>query len=212
MTRCTLCRSPEVQEYHQNELYTYHRCDRCDLVFAEPGRRLDPGEEKQRYDQHENDPGDPAYREFLSQIFDPLNQKLEPGSSGLDYGAGPGPTLSVMFREAGHKMEIYDPFYADRPHALNKFYDFITCTETAEHFYDPGKEFRTLWGLLKPGGILGLMTLLRPVEEPFSEWHYAKEDTHVAFYSKETFRWLAEKLNASLEILGERVILLRKAE
>jgi SAM-dependent methyltransferase len=212
MTRCTLCRSPEVREYHQNELYTYHRCDRCDLVFAEPGQRLDPGEEKQRYDQHENDPGDPLYREFLSQLFGPLNQKLEPGSSGLDYGAGPGPTLSVMFREAGHKMEIYDPFYADRPHTLNLTYDFITCTETAEHFYDPGKEFRTLWALLKPDGILGIMTLLRPVEEPFPEWHYVKEDTHVAFYSRQTFRWLAQNLGASLEILGERVILLRKAE
>jgi hypothetical protein len=181
-------------------------------VFAEPGQRLDPEEEKLRYDQHENDPGDPAYREFLSQLFDPLNQKLEPGSLGLDYGAGPGPALKIMFEEAGHRMRIYDPFYANHPDALSKQYDFITCTETAEHFYDPGKEFRTLWALLKPDGILGLMTLLRPQNEPFSEWYYVREDTHVAFYSEETFRWIADKLDSTLSILGDRVILLEKSD
>ncbi|NBB77502.1 MAG: methyltransferase domain-containing protein [Bacteroidetes bacterium] len=212
MIRCTLCTSPDVHQYHQNEQYTYHRCSRCDLVFAEPGQRLDPDEEKQRYDQHENDPGDPAYRDFLKQLFDPLNAKLKPGSSGLDYGAGPGPTLSILFREAGHHMEIYDPFYAKRSDALNQEYDFITCTETAEHFYNPGEEFRKLWGLLRPGGILGLMTLLRPEDESFSEWYYVREDTHVAFYSEKTMRWLAQKLDASIELLGERVVLLQKAE
>lgn len=197
-------------KYHQNSTYTYCHCPNCDLVFVRPGDRLSPAEEKKRYDHHENDPDDPDYRNFLNQLFEPLNQKLEPESFGLDYGSGPGPTLSILFEEAGHRMEIFDPFYANHPSVFNKAYDFITTTETAEHFYDPRKEFNRLWKLLKPGGYLGIMTLLRPENIPFADWHYIKDDTHVTLYSRATFQWLARKLGAVLTIIGERVIILHK--
>ncbi|MCG2589203.1 class I SAM-dependent methyltransferase [Rhodohalobacter sulfatireducens] len=172
--------------------------------------RLDPSSEKQRYDQHENDPEDEDYRDFLSQLFIPLINKLKPQSYGLDYGAGPGPTLSVMLEEAGQSMEIYDPFYANKPTVLGKRYDFITSTETVEHFYNPAVEFEQLWPLLKSGGYFGIMTLLRPEDETFSEWHYTHDETHVSFYSKKTFRWIADWLKADLTFYGDRVIILKK--
>lgn len=210
MIECTLCNQQKTTVYHKTGIYAYLRCPNCDLVFVPPDDRLSRAEEKSRYDLHENSPEDPRYRNFLNQLFEPLNEKLEPGSSGLDYGSGPGPTLSIMFKEAGHKMEIFDPFYANDPSVFNLTYDFITSTETAEHFYNPQQEFDRLWEILKPGGVLGIMTKLRPKDEPFADWHYHKDDTHVALYSKETFQWLAKKLNAKLTIIGERVILLEK--
>lgn len=212
MPVCTLCHQNTAVHYHRNDIYTYLHCPVCDLVFVTPEERLPPADEKQRYDNHENDPNDPNYRDFLSQIFDPLNDRIEPNSYGLDYGSGPGPTLSIMFEEAGHRVEMFDPFYANTPSVFNNSYDFITSTETAEHFYDPGKEFERLWKLLKPGGNLGIMTLLRPEDEPFGEWYYIKEDTHVSLYSEKTFRWLANQLSAGLTILGDRVTLLHKQE
>lgn len=212
MTNCTLCKSSKINHLHTSEHYTYLICRHCDLVFVNPEDRLHPTEEKKRYDQHENDPQDENYRQFLSQLFIPLNQQLTPGRFGLDYGAGPGPALSLMFEEAGHTMDIYDPFYAKNPVIFKKRYDFITSTETVEHFYNPGDEFAKLWRLLKPGGYLGMMTLLRPGDKPISKWHYIKDDTHVSLYSRKTFGWIAAKLNAKLSFSGNRVIILKKSQ
>jgi hypothetical protein len=50
-----------------------------------PAEHLDPGEERARYDEHENDPHDPAYRAFLERVAAPLAERLEPGARGLDY-------------------------------------------------------------------------------------------------------------------------------
>ncbi|MDZ7718730.1 MAG: class I SAM-dependent methyltransferase [Balneolaceae bacterium] len=211
MINCTLCKSPDTDHLHTNNLYNYLICRHCDLVFVKPGERPAPEEEKKRYDQHENNPEDERYRNFLSQLFDPLKEKLEPNSYGLDYGSGPGPTLSIMLEEVGHSMEIYDPYYAKNESVLQNKYDFITSTETVEHFYNPAEEFEKLWPMLKPGGYFGIMTLLRPEDEPFSEWHYTYDETHVSFYSRKTFRWLADQLNAELSFEGNRVIILQKS-
>jgi SAM-dependent methyltransferase len=208
--QCILCQSSGIVKYHLNRLYSYWKCKNCDLVFVSPEERLTAAKEKKRYDQHENDPGDEDYRNFLSQLFIPLNKQLKPDSYGLDYGAGPGPTLSVMLEEAGHSMNIYDPFYAKEPSVLEDNYDFITSTETVEHFYNPAAEFEELWPMLKPGGYFGIMTLLRPEDQPFPEWHYTHDETHVSFYSKQTFRWIARWLNANLSFYGDRVIILKK--
>ena len=210
MIHCILCNSSETHQTLKEPIFTYHACSNCGLYFVEPGQRLDPDEEKSRYDLHENNPDDPRYRKFLSQLFDPLSAKLSPGQYGLDFGSGPGPTLSVMFEEAGHKMSIYDPFYADNSDVFKEKYDFITTTETAEHLFHPREEFERLWDLLKPGGYLGIMTKLLLDPENFTDWHYRKDDTHVTFYQKKTFKWLADHLGAEVEFLGDRVIILRK--
>lgn len=211
MPICILCKSSDTTHLYNSEIYDYHICMNCKLVFVDPNQRLSPDKEKERYDQHENDPNDEDYRNFLDQLFTPLNKKLPPNSYGLDYGAGPGPTLSVMLEDAGHTVEIYDPFYANQPAVLKNEFDFITSTETAEHFYHPGNEFENLWTLLKPGGTLGIMTLLRPTDIPLSEWHYINDETHVSLYTKNTFEWIAKKFNAGLSFFGDRVIILKKS-
>lgn len=210
MTECILCANANTELFHQNSNFDYLRCNQCKLVFVKPGRRLNPKEEKSRYDLHENDPDDPQYRKFLSQLFDPLNKKLPPNSFGLDYGSGPGPTLNIMFEEAGHRMNIYDPFYNNDPQVLKESYDFITTTETAEHFYHPKQEFNRLWQILKPGGYLAVMTKLLTDPGKFADWHYKEDDTHVAFYSKKTFLWIAENYEANVEFFGNRTIILQK--
>jgi SAM-dependent methyltransferase len=211
MNSCTLCNSNKTHPILKDTPFTYHTCSNCGLYFVEPGQRLEPGVEKSRYDQHENSPDDPDYRKFLSQLFDPLNDRLPPKQFGLDFGSGPGPALSVMFEEAGHKMNIFDPFYANNLSVFNENYDFITITETAEHLFEPRKEFEKLWNILKPGGYLGIMTKLLLKPEKFKTWHYRKDDTHVTFYQKETFKWLADFLGAEVEFFGDRVIILRKS-
>ena len=210
MSSCILCHCNNTSVVLVRDPFTYMACPECGLYFVKPGERLPAKEEKKRYDQHENDPADPDYRKFLNQLYKPLNNRLPPGRFGLDFGSGPGPTLSVMFEEAGHRMNIFDPFYANNPAVFDEQYDFITTTETAEHLFHPREEFDMLWKILKSGGYLGIMTLLLSDPDLFDSWFYRKDDTHVAFYQKKTFEWLADHLGAEVEFIGDRVIILRK--
>ena len=137
---------------------------------------------------------------------------LAPRSTGLDFGAGPGPTLSVMLSEAGHRVRIYDPFYADHPEVFTQRYDFITATEVLEHLRRPGRELQRLWHCLKPGGVLGVMTKLVRDRAAFARWHYISDPTHVCFFSTATFRWLADRWRSALTFADKDVILMVKPD
>ncbi|WP_416139979.1 class I SAM-dependent methyltransferase [Halomonas sp. HK25] len=210
MPTCPLCASDDTACYHRDARREYHQCHRCALVFVPPAFRLGPEEERAVYDQHENSPDDPGYRRFLSRLCDPLRERLAPGARGLDFGAGPGPTLSVMFEEAGHPMAIYDPFYALDAGVFEQTYDFITATEVVEHLFEPGRELSRLVGLLRPGGWLGLMTKRVTDRGAFAGWHYILDPTHVAFFSEATFRWLADELGMTVAFPAADVVLLQK--
>lgn len=210
MPTCPLCASVDTAFYHRDSRREYHQCRRCDLVFVPPAFRLGPEEERAVYDQHENSPDDQGYRRFLSRLFDPLSERVAPGAQGLDFGAGPGPTLSVMCEEAGHPMAVYDPFYAPDTRVLAGQYDFITATEVVEHLFEPGRELAHLVTMLRPGGWLGLMTKRVTGPQVFTRWHYILDPTHVCFFSEATFRWLADNLGMSVEFPADDVVLLQK--
>ncbi len=207
---CPLCGAIEAAHFHRDARRDYYRCGVCALVYVPTAYRLPPEAERAVYDQHENSPEDPGYRRFLGRLFTPLKARLAPGAEGLDFGAGPGPTLSVMFEEAGHPMAIYDPFFAPHPEVLERHYDFITATEVVEHLYAPGEELARLAGRLRPGGWLGLMTKRVTSPEAFVGWHYILDPTHVCFFSEATFRWLAEHLGLEVAFPAADVVLLQK--
>jgi cyclopropane fatty-acyl-phospholipid synthase-like methyltransferase len=139
-----------------------------------------------------------------------LLEKLRPNSSGLDFGCGPGPTLSVILEEAGHNIALYDPIYCPDKNVLSGNYDFITAAEVFEHLHYPSKDLEILNNALKPGGWLGVMTKRVSSKEAFTQWHYTQDPTHVCFWSKTTFNWLAEKWNSNVEFLTDDVAILQK--
>ena len=188
----------------------YHRCDTCGARFLDPAQHPGRAAEHAHYLLHENDPDDPRYRRFLSKLADPLLARLAPCSTGLDYGCGPGPALAAMLREAGHAVSLYDPFFAPDPAALMARYDFVTCTETAEHFHRPAAEFARLRALLRPGGWLAVMTCFQTDDARFAGWHYRKDPTHVAFYREETFRYLGARWGWRVEIPAKDVALMQR--
>jgi 2-polyprenyl-3-methyl-5-hydroxy-6-metoxy-1,4-benzoquinol methylase len=199
-----------TRAYHRDRRRDYRQCADCALVYVPATQRLDAAAEKAEYDLHDNDPQDAGYRRFLSRLAEPLLARLKPARQGLDFGCGPGPTLSLMLAEAGHRVDHYDAFYADDRAVFGRRYDFITATEVVEHLHAPGEELQRLWDMLKPGGVLGLMTKLVIDAEAFAAWHYKNDRTHVCFFSRATFAWLAQRLGARLEIIGKDVILLSK--
>jgi SAM-dependent methyltransferase len=207
---CPLCKTSDCNAYFADRRRDYFQCPICRLIFVLPDQFLSAAAEKAEYDLHENKPDDPGYRSFLSRVLVPMQERIMPGSHGLDFGSGPGPTLSLMFEEAGHRMEIYDKFYADNFYVFEKQYDFITATEVLEHLHNPSKTMNSLWECLKTGGWFGIMTKLATGKEAFAKWHYKNDLTHVCFFSRNTFRWLADLWQAELVFVGKDVVLLKK--
>ncbi len=207
---CPLCDASGSMEFCQDKKRTYFRCGVCSLIFVPPEFYLSIDAEKAEYDLHQNNPGDQGYRKFLSRIFNPVNKRLKPGSHGLDFGSGPGPTLSIMFEEAGHEMDLFDKFYAPDSTLLKRQYDFITATEVVEHLHNPEVELNKLWECLQSGGWLGIMTKFAMGIEEFKNWHYKNDMTHVCFFSENTFKWLAEQWQAKLIFADKDVVLFQK--
>ena len=164
----------------------------------------------QRYLTHDNDPDNADYRRFLSRLWDELRPRLTVGARGLDYGAGPGPALAAMIEEDGYSAALYDPLFHPDETVLADTYDFITCTETVEHFATPRADFLRLYKILAPGAYLGIMTDILEDIRKFPDWYYHRDPTHVAFYTRRTFHWIAAWLGFEIEFPRPRVLLLRK--
>lgn len=231
---CPLCHHAAPDAIKADGL-TYHDCPACGLIHLDPRHHPTPDAERAHYLTHENDPADPRYRAFLDRLAVPLADRLAPGARGLDYGSGPGPTLHLMLAERGFPTAHYDPAFHPDESALApgppfQGYDFITCSETAEHFHHPRREFDRLNALLRPAGWLAVMTTLftdddhpppatdplrgpGPADDPgraFSRWWYRRDPTHVSFYRPRTLHWLAGHYGWSLHRPSETVALFRK--
>lgn len=207
---CPLCQCSRGRLFHR-DTREFYRCPVCHLVFVPPHQHLPRHEEKSEYDLHQNSPRDPGYRRFLGRLLVPLCDRLPPCSRGLDFGSGPGPTLSVMFEEAGHSMRIYDPFYAPDTAPLRETYDFISSSEVVEHLFHPGPVLDQLWSRLRSGGWLGIMTKRVIDQKAFARWHYKNDRTHVCFFSLESFHWLASRWSAEVLFPETDIALLRKS-
>ena len=207
---CPLCRSSDIHPFHDDKKRNYFQCTRCMIVFVPDIFWLNSKDEKAEYDLHENCTSDPGYQKFISRLSIPLLNRLSPQSVGLDFGCGPDPALPVLIEEHGHQMNRFDPFYHNTPTVLNTSYDFICATEVAEHFKDPCTEFSKLFNVLKPNGWMGIMTKLVTNKTAFKNWHYIRDNTHICFYYKITFEYIAHTFKADLEIIGNDVILMKK--
>jgi SAM-dependent methyltransferase len=159
---------------------------------------------------------------------------------GLDFGCGPGPTLCLLINEAMPKGSVtisnFDIFYHNDQSLLTPVgdpiissstssssdtkstpsiasgYDFITCTETAEHFFTPLTELTTMNRALKPGGLLALMTEYIPVrQDRFSGWSYIRDPTHVVLFSPATMKWIADHFGWQLMYIDHKsIVIFRK--
>lgn len=209
-TVCIVCKSDSVENFKVIDSKAYWKCNCCLAKFLDKSHYPDPTLEKNRYLEHQNRIDDEAYRNFLARLANPLKMKLKENDKGLDFGCGHGPALADMLRSDGFTMDLYDPFFFPDESVFSKGYDFITCTETAEHFFDPFKEFNVLDRLLVSGGWLGVMTCFLTDEESFDNWYYRRDPTHVVFYAEKTFEVIASQREWSCEIQSKDIVLLRK--
>lgn len=194
MNQCPLCRScSSSQKLTDKKGKVYWNCHSCGLLYLDQGQRLDEQKEFEHYQTHNNDVHDPRYQEFVSPIVETINRTFQPSARGLDYGCGPGPVITHLLERKGFDLTLHDPYFLPNEEALQDGqYDFIICSEVAEHFYSPDREFRKLKKLLVSGGMLCVLTSLYSEEKDFNLWYYRQDPTHVVFYTEKTAHWMKE--------------------
>ncbi|MBU2978456.1 class I SAM-dependent methyltransferase [Alteromonas sp. C1M14] len=208
---CPLCASDHILFYHEDKFRPFFQCQQCKLVFAHPQSLPSLIREKREYDLHENHAEDEGYCRFLRRAITPVLANVSLPAQGLDFGCGPTAVLAGLLEQEGYSMTVFDPIYANDSAVLNgRHYDFITCTEAIEHFHTPAKELHILNQLIKPGGLLVFMTKRVTSLQGFSTWHYKNDQTHVSFFSDETFFYLGKKYGFEVTLSGKDIVLLKK--
>lgn len=192
-SHCPLCGAVAHGAITTGDAREYFRCAGCALVFLHPAQRLSAADEKARYELHRNDPADADYVAFLRRLADPIAARLQPGARGLDFGCGPAPVLSQLLTGSGLPCAAYDPFFHPNESLLRERYDYVVCSEVVEHAHDAAAMFATLHSLLRPGGVLGVMTRFYPECDAFGDWWYRRDPTHVCFYNEASMRWITTR-------------------
>jgi SAM-dependent methyltransferase len=209
---CPLCGAGAPAGPLRGRARWFWHCAVCRLVFVPPADHPSREAEEARYRLHRNAAGDAGHRDALARILDPLAARLRAGMEGIDYGCGPTPVLVAMLEERGFRAAGYDPIFFPDPAPLARAWDFVACTETVEHFREPGREFERLGRLVRPGGWIGIQTRLIAADQDLAAWWYAEDPTHLCFYARTTFDWIADRHGWTVEFAAPDVVLMRKRE
>jgi 2-polyprenyl-3-methyl-5-hydroxy-6-metoxy-1,4-benzoquinol methylase len=135
-----------------------------------------------------------------------------PTHKGLDFGSGTGPVISSMLQKENYDIVQYDPFFDPDQSVLNSTYDYIVSCEVFEHFNHPKLEIDRLTSILKPNGMLLIMTLLYHDTIDFKTWHYRNDPTHIFIFRAETITYIAKEKKFDILELTNRFIVLRRRE
>lgn len=188
-------------------------CESCGLIFVPRSMHISPESERQRYDCHQNDINDLRYTATFDPLINVILSIHPPPADLLDFGCHRERVLVELFSRRGYRAVGYDPHYTpplDIVTAGIMAFDIVTSTETIEHFAEPFLEFDRMTRLLAPGGVFGLMTRFHPGIDSIGEWWYARDPTHVAFYSRPTLEWIARRFNLEIVEFNDRDLCVMK--
>lgn len=207
MLPCPLCSGESIPFYlHINRQFL--QCGTCRSVFLHPDDYMTEEAEKKHYLHHNNNPDDVRYQNFVRPVVNPILQDFTPAHQGLDFGSGTGSPIMKLLKDAGYNVVQYDLFFHNYPELLQNKYDYIACSETAEHFKEPYREFEQLRNLLNTKGKLYVMTERFDPNRDFSTWFYKTDPTHVFLYHVKAFEWIMSEFSFSgLEIDGRVAVL-----
>lgn len=198
--KCKVCNSNTIVISHP-KFGDYFYCSYCEFISKDESNRLNEQEEKLRYSVHNNSIEDKDYVDYLSKF---LNRAVIPfigeGKKGLDFGSGPNPVLAQLLeKKFNYRMDIYDYYFSPEKVYIGKTYDLVTSTEVVEHLNDPLFYFDIFSKLLKPKGILAIMTQFHKNDKDrFLSWSYIRDRSHISFYTPKTMEYIANKVGVKV--------------
>ncbi|MBN2300171.1 MAG: class I SAM-dependent methyltransferase [Acholeplasmataceae bacterium] len=196
MIACKICGKDTKSYSHPKTNEIFHECKYCEFIFKDESHYISNDQELKIYDAHHNDDHNLGYVNFLMNFIDAAVLPYIKKGRVLDFGSGPTPLLSKLIKKSGQfDVDIYDLYYAKQKIYENQEYDLITSTEVIEHLKYPMQTFKLFFQLLKPDGILSMMTLFHPHNQnEFFEWFYIRDKSHVSFYTQNTMRYIAKQI------------------
>lgn len=187
--QCSLCGNKTIFFIEHKER-SFHKCNHCGCILLDAKHYLVFNDEKHRYDKHSDNIEDKGYQQFVSPIIDAVTANYIPTNKGLDYGCGKTAIIETLLQRKQYNIVGYDPIYFPDQELLTAHYNYITCCEVVEHFYNPKLEFDKLEKLLQPEGKLYLKTNLYKDTIDFKGWWYKNDPTHVIFYTKKSMEFI----------------------
>ena len=208
---CKVCGSSNLESLDiENK---YYQCNQCELIFIDQAEIVDPDEEKERYEGHDNNHQNQGYVEMFEDFIDKLIEPhLDLGEikNVLEFGCGPGPVLAELLEDRNLNVDLYDPYFYPEKVFVDQKYDLITSTEVFEHFSDPVKEIKLLISHLEKGAYLAVMTSFHPGPEDFEDWWYKWDPTHIVFYNQKTFNKIASDFDLEIVYTDQEKYILFK--
>ncbi len=208
---CKVCGSSGLELLDSQDKY-YH-CNQCEVIFSAPEEIVDPDEEKERYEGHDNNHQNQGYvkmfKDFIDEVIVPYIN-LGEVNDVLEFGCGPGPVLADLLEDKNLNVDLYDPYFFPEKVFVDQKYDLITSTEVFEHFSDPIKEMELLISHLEEGAYLAVMTSFHPGPENFEDWWYKWDPTHIVFYNQKTFSKIASDFDLEIIYTDQKKYILFK--
>ena len=194
---CRLCGASCSAPVSPTPVRAMWHCRKCDLIFVDDVALPPSEQERERYLKHQNHIDDEGYVATFDQIRQLVRDhaRTKPQPHLLDFGCGPVPVLVELMRRESFDAKGYDPYFTPTLCDGEQF-DVITCVETVEHFARPRRSFEQIDAHLKANGVFIMQTQWHHGPETIHDWWYARDITHVAFYSDATLPTIAEILHA----------------
>jgi len=185
---------------------TYHICEKCGFISLDKKHLLSEKDEKQRYLKHENSLKNKGYVDFLNNFIEKAVIPKKPKTI-LDFGSGPNPILKELLIKKGFEVSTYDYYFDKNEHYKTKKYDMIVSVEVLEHIKEPLKKLKELKKLLNKDGTIAIMTSFHQNNlEKFKDWWYITDPTHISFFSENTIKIVADKLDMKFSIIDPKNI------
>ena len=210
MKICSVCKNKKIEFFLNVKGLDYWQCSLCKATMLDPIQFISSNKEKKHYLKHNNEINDTRYRTFLSNLIEPLKDKISIDDMGLDYGCGYAPALADILKKDGFNVELYDPFFFKNENIFFRKFNFITCSEVVEHFFKPYEEFNKIDSLLATNSWLAIMTSFMTEDYLFENWHYRRDPTHVVFYKKITFKIIANQRDWKINFPSKNIVLFNK--
>ena len=209
MARCNLCGSGSVSLAGSDKHRFFYLCGDCALVSVPPKYWLSVDDERARYELHDNNMSNAGYVKFLSQVVDVATRVvddvvtdncLKTGLKVLDFGCGKEAVACQLLKDKSIDCYGYDPLYGrtlPEPVSKSGQYDIIILCEVIEHLRDIKRELTRINELLREGGVIILRTQIYESPLSFPSWWYARDLTHINFFSEKS-------LSAAAGMMGKR--------